>query len=71
MSLAEARVKAFEWRRLLVAGVDPLEQRNAERASKLVAASNSITFDDCVVGYIAAQSLRGETPSTVSSGVLR
>ena len=32
VSLSEARVKAFEWRKLLVAGVDPLAQRNAERA---------------------------------------
>jgi integrase len=54
VSLSEARVKAFEWRKLLVAGVDPLAQRNAERASNLVAASKSMTFDDCVAGYIAA-----------------
>ena len=54
VSLAEARVKAFEWRKLLVAGIDPLEQRNAERASSLVATSKSKTFDDCMAGYIAA-----------------
>ena len=54
VSLADARVKAFEWRKLLVAGIDPLEQRNVERASDRVAASKTITFDDCVDGYIAA-----------------
>ena len=63
VSLSEARVKAFEWRKLLVAGVDPLAQRNAERASNLVAASKSMTFDDCVAGYIAAHELRGEVSS--------
>ena len=31
-----------------------MEQRNAERASSLVAASKSITFDDCTAGYIVA-----------------
>jgi integrase len=54
VSLADARVKAFEWRKLLVAGIDPLEQRNVERASDRVAASKTITFDDCVDGYVAA-----------------
>jgi integrase len=62
VSLAEARGKAFEWRRLLVAGIDPLEQRNAERASKLVAASTSITFDDCVAGYITAHESAWRSP---------
>src|SRR6476646_5709356 len=52
VSLSEGRVKAFEWRKLLVAGVDPLAQRNAERASNLIAASKFMTFDDCVAGYI-------------------
>ena len=52
--MADARIKAFEWRRLLVAGIDPLDQRNADRASDLVAASKSITFDDCLTGYVAA-----------------
>jgi integrase len=54
VSLADARIKAFEWRKLLVAGIDPLDQRNAARASDLVAASKSITFDDCLTGYVAA-----------------
>jgi integrase len=52
--LADARIKAFEWRKLLVAGIDPLDQRNAARASDLVAASKSLTFDDCLTGYAAA-----------------
>jgi integrase len=54
VSLADARIKAFEWRKLLVAGIDPLDQRNAARASDLVAASKSLTFDDCLTGYAAA-----------------
>jgi integrase len=54
VSLADARIKAFEWRKLLVAGIDPLDQRNAARASDLVAASKSVTFDDCLAGYVAA-----------------
>ena len=58
VSLSEARVKAFEWRKLLVAGVDPLAQRNAERASNLVAASKSMR---CWLGCGPARSL-GTTP---------
>jgi integrase len=54
VSLADARVKAFEWRKLLVAGIDPLEQRSADRASDALAASRSITFNDCVIRYLAA-----------------
>jgi integrase len=62
VSLADARVKAFEWRKLLAAGIDPLEQRNVERASDRVAASRTITFDDCVDGYIAAHESAWQSP---------
>src|SRR5437016_5492210 len=33
ISLPDARAKAFEWRRLLVGGIDPIEQRNAQEAA--------------------------------------
>jgi integrase len=54
VSLADARAKAFEWRRLLVEGVDPLEQRNTQRAAARVEGAKSIIFDDCARAYIAA-----------------
>ena len=54
VSLAGARAKAFEWRKLLVDGIDPLEQRNAQRAANQVDAAKSVTFDDCATAYIVA-----------------
>jgi hypothetical protein len=55
ISLASARKQAFEYRRMLAEGVDPLAERNAKRAAARVADATSITFDDCAVAYIAAQ----------------
>ena len=52
--LGEAREKAAECRKQLDAGHDPIEQRDAERASRLGATSKSKTFEQCAVAYIAA-----------------
>ena len=54
ISLPDARAKAFEWRRLLVGGIDPIEQRNAQEAAARIEGAKSITFDDCARAYIAA-----------------
>jgi integrase len=53
IAIADARTRAFEWRKLLVSDVDPLEQRKAEQAAAPVAAAKSITFDDAVAAYLA------------------
>ena len=68
VSLADARMRAFEWRKLLVAGFHPLDQRNAARASDLVAASKSIKFDDVLPATLPRMSSVGEALNTPSNG---
>src|SRR5262249_11987824 len=53
-SLAEARAKATEGRKLLLDGIDPVDHWNATSAVVSAAAAKSKTFAECVTGYIAA-----------------
>src|SRR6516225_10140909 len=54
VSLAQAREKAAECRRLRQEGVDPIEARNSQRASIAAENAKMMTFDQCAAGYIAA-----------------
>src|SRR5712664_2252409 len=54
VSLAEARDKARECRRLRHEGIDPIETRNAKRAGERIAAATAMTFEACAEAYIAA-----------------
>jgi integrase len=54
ISLAEARQRAAEARRLKAHGTDPLAQRDAVRASLLAEAAKSVTFKDAAARYIDA-----------------
>ena len=54
VSLAEAREKATECRKVLLVGDDPIEARNARRMATRVEASRGITFKECAEKYIAA-----------------
>ena len=54
ITLAKARELATECRRMVGAGVDPIEARKARRASDLIGAAKSMTFDQCATAYIAA-----------------
>jgi integrase len=54
ISLAEARTKARECRRMLLDGIDPIEARNASRMGAKLAAAKSMTFRECAEAYIAA-----------------
>jgi hypothetical protein len=47
ISLAEARIKARECRRLLLDGLDPIEARKAKRAGERLAAATTLTFREC------------------------
>ena len=51
---AEAREKAIACRKLLLAGIDPLEARAAELAKAAAEALRAITFGECAERYIAA-----------------
>ena len=52
VSLAEARAKANEARKLLAAGIDPLAHRNAERMAARAAELHTATFKQCLDGFL-------------------
>lgn len=54
ISLQEARDLALACRKQRLAGVDPIEHRNAERAGKVAAAVRVLTFDQCANAYMAS-----------------
>jgi Arm DNA-binding domain len=54
LSLAEARQKAFEGRRSLLQGIDPIDARNAARTEAVAQAAKALTFAECGKAYIAA-----------------
>lgn len=53
VSLAEAREKALQAKKLLLAGIDPLQARADERAQAAADALRTITFKECARRYIA------------------
>jgi integrase-like protein/Arm domain-containing DNA-binding protein len=54
VTLAEARERALAARRLLLDGIDPLDARAAERATRALAAAKVMTFETAVNQYYAA-----------------
>lgn len=54
VTLAEARQKAQEARKLLQQGVDPLEHRKAQEAAAKAKEARVMTFRQCAEAYIAA-----------------
>jgi integrase len=52
ISLAEARERARETRRLVLDGVDPIAKRDSERAAALAKSAAVKTFDECLTDYI-------------------
>ena len=54
ISLVRARELARQCREQRLNGIDPIEQRNAERAAMAVAAAKAMTFDQCAHAYIGA-----------------
>jgi len=52
ISLAAARKLAGKFRESVKGGIDPIEQRRADRAAQRVAAAKSVTFDECARAYI-------------------
>lgn len=53
IGLAEAREAARECRKQCMAGIDPLEARDAEKAARQLARASAITFKKCAEEYIA------------------
>ena len=54
VSLAEARAKARDARRLLLDKIDPIEARRAQHRERLLETARGKTFRDCTEGYIAS-----------------
>jgi integrase len=54
VTLAEARDKALVCRKMLLDGIDPLEERRGKRMQRLLAAAGKITFRTCAERYIEA-----------------
>jgi integrase len=54
VSLAEARTKAGECRKLLLSGADPIEQHRAIRLKAKFDSAHTITFRECAERHIAA-----------------
>jgi integrase len=54
ITLAEARAKAMDCRKLLVAGIDPLETKKADQTQAKLAAVKGTTFEACANAYIDA-----------------
>jgi len=54
VSLAEAREKALEARKLLINGINPLAAKKENKIAAVLADSKMINFDDCAAAYILA-----------------
>jgi len=52
LSLADARDKATECRKLLTNDIDPIDAREAERKKQQLEAAKAITFKQCALAYI-------------------
>jgi integrase len=53
VTLAEARTKAADCRRLHLAGIDPLDNRASVKMQAALEAAKAMTFDECRDAYIA------------------
>lgn len=62
VSLAEARQKALECRKLRLEGLDPIERRRAVRWQAKLDAAKAISFEECAARYIAAHKAGWRNP---------
>jgi integrase len=66
VSLADARARAADARRLLANGADPIDAREAGRAEVARAAAHSITFAEAAKRYIAANKAAWKNPKHIA-----
>ena len=62
ISLTEAREAARVYRQLLLGGIDPIDQRRAERVQGKLAAARGLSFAECARSYIAAHQAGWRSP---------
>jgi integrase len=55
LTLDEAREEAREKRKLIKAGIDPIDKKRADRAAERVAKAKVRTFSECAIAYFEAQ----------------
>lgn len=66
VTLAQARDKAADARRLVKAGIDPIEAAKAERAARQVEAVKTKSFKECAEAYITAHEAGWMNPKHIS-----
>ncbi len=54
-TLAKARAEAQRLRKLVISGIDPMDQRKADKHEKIAAAKSARTFGECANAYIESQ----------------
>lgn len=57
VSLADARTRAMDARRLTLDGIDPIEQRKQKRTEAKLELAKRMTFAECATKYIAAHKI--------------
>jgi len=62
VGLAEARETASRYRKQAKAGIDPIEQRQADKAAQLAEERKGITFDECTREYLASKTAEFSNP---------
>jgi hypothetical protein len=62
VSLAEAREKAFEARRQLRQGIDPLAAKAAQAASQRATAAKTVTFAECASRFVVDRGSEWRNP---------
>ena len=62
LSLAEAREKARECRKILLDGLDPIEVRRAQKLERRAAAARGLTFKQCAEKYLAVHETSWKNP---------
>jgi integrase len=62
LSLAEAREKAREARKLRLEGKDPIDERNAQRGAAVATSAKQITFKECGEQYIREHAKKWTNP---------
>jgi integrase len=67
VSLAEARDKARNCRKLRIEGIDPIEARHAERAKAKLEAAKAMTFKACAERFIAAHKAGWRSPKSLAA----
>lgn len=63
LTLAEARERATEARKLRLDGIDPIAAKRERRASQKAATAKQITFKECCVGFLKTADSKWSNPT--------